>query len=86
MDLKWTKRFYLTGGAIRIGRAISKELSKHGVNVAINYNNSGDQAEQLKRNHPKQRKRLNYLRPTSATFMVPELFAKVKQSFWTMIF
>lgn len=41
MDLKG-KNALVTGGAIRIGRAISKELSKHGVNVAINYNRSGD--------------------------------------------
>ena len=42
-----TNRFALvTGGGVRVGRAISEGLAEHGLNVAIHYNGSADAAEQ----------------------------------------
>ncbi|NLZ26895.1 MAG: SDR family oxidoreductase [Chloroflexi bacterium] len=81
MDLNGQNAF-ITGGAIRIGRAISKELSKHGVNVAINYNNSGDQAEQLRQEIIQNGVKVELFKADiSDIHGLPELFAKVKQSF-----
>ncbi len=46
MDIK--KRVALvTGGAKRVGRAISYELAKHGAKVAVNYKNSQKEADEL---------------------------------------
>ena len=81
MDLNGQNAF-ITGGAIRIGRAISKELSKHGVNVAINFNNSGDQAEQLRQEIIQNGVKVELFKADiSDIHGLPELFAKVKQSF-----
>lgn len=81
MDLNGQNAF-ITGGAIRIGRAISKELSKHGVNVAINYNNSGDQAEQLRQEIIQNGVKVELFKANiSDIHGLPDLFAKVKQSF-----
>lgn len=35
----------ITGGAIRVGRAITLMLARMGANVVVNYNTSGDQAQ-----------------------------------------
>lgn len=39
MEIKG-KNALVTGGAIRIGKAISSELAKHGVNIALHYHSS----------------------------------------------
>ncbi len=81
MDLNGQNAF-ITGGAIRIGRAISKELSKHGVNVALNYKNSSDQAEQLMQEIIQNGVKVELFKADiSDIHGLPELFAKVKQSF-----
>ena len=81
MDLKG-KNALVTGGAIRIGRAISKELSKHGVNVAINYNRSGDQAEQLQQEISQNGVKVALFKADiSDIHGLPEFFEQVKQSF-----
>ncbi|AUD79581.1 short-chain dehydrogenase [Kangiella profundi] len=36
----------VTGGAIRVGRAIALELAKHGYAIALHYNHSAESAEQ----------------------------------------
>jgi NAD(P)-dependent dehydrogenase (short-subunit alcohol dehydrogenase family) len=38
----------VTGGAVRLGRAITRELAVQGANVFIHYNRSSDSAESLK--------------------------------------
>src|SRR5579871_3633350 len=45
MELKG-KVALVTGGAVRLGRAISLALAAKGMKVAINYNSSANQAEQ----------------------------------------
>lgn len=47
MDLKG-KTALVTGGAIRIGKAIATALAHRGVNLALVYNRSEDAAQQLK--------------------------------------
>ena len=42
--LKEEKTALVTGGARRLGRAISKELATSGYNIIIHYNNSEDDA------------------------------------------
>ncbi len=39
----------VTGGAVRIGRAISESLAEHGVDVCVHYRNSEREAKELKR-------------------------------------
>jgi pteridine reductase len=42
-----TDRFALvTGGGVRVGRAISEGLAEHGLHVAVHYNSSADAAEE----------------------------------------
>ncbi len=42
-----TDRFALvTGGGVRVGRAISEGLAEHGMHVAVHYNSSADAAQQ----------------------------------------
>jgi|LSQX01.3.fsa_nt_gb glucose 1-dehydrogenase len=41
------KTALITGGAIRIGKAISTELANHGVNIAMHYHRSKSEAMQL---------------------------------------
>lgn len=48
MDLNG-KTALVTGGAVRIGRAISERLAAAGAEVCIHYNRSRDEAESLKR-------------------------------------
>jgi 3-oxoacyl-[acyl-carrier protein] reductase/pteridine reductase len=45
MDIQG-KTALITGGAIRVGRAITLELARAGANVAINYYRDADEAEQ----------------------------------------
>lgn len=42
------KTALVTGGAIRIGKAVATALAKRGVNLALVYNRSGESAHQLK--------------------------------------
>jgi pteridine reductase len=42
------KQAIITGGAIRVGRAISEALAKMGFETLIIYNNSSDEAEELR--------------------------------------
>ena len=39
------KTALITGGAVRVGKAITLALARSGANVVINYNRSGDEAE-----------------------------------------
>jgi len=48
MDLRG-KTALVTGGAIRIGRAICESLAERGADVVIHYNRSAAEAEQLKK-------------------------------------
>ncbi len=48
MDLK-RKRVLVTGGAVRIGRAICTMLAKQGADICIHYNRSYDAAQELQR-------------------------------------
>ena len=47
-SLKEEKTALITGGAKRLGRAISKDLARSGYNVIIHYNNSEDDAFSLR--------------------------------------
>lgn len=47
-SLKQEKTALITGGAKRLGRAISKDLARSGYNVIIHYNNSEDDAFSLR--------------------------------------
>lgn len=46
MDLR-SRRALVTGGAVRIGRAVCERLAESGCDVAVHYRRSGDEAEQL---------------------------------------
>ena len=46
MDIKG-KRALVTGGAVRIGRAITEQLQAEGAEVVVHYRNSGDDAAAL---------------------------------------
>lgn len=46
MDMK-NKVALVTGGAKRVGRAISLELAEHGANLVINYNSSKKEADEV---------------------------------------
>jgi NAD(P)-dependent dehydrogenase (short-subunit alcohol dehydrogenase family) len=48
MDLRG-KTAFVTGGAIRIGRAICEKMAERGADVVIHYNRSATEAEQLKK-------------------------------------
>jgi NAD(P)-dependent dehydrogenase (short-subunit alcohol dehydrogenase family) len=40
------KTALVTGGAVRVGRALTLALAQHGANVVVHYNSSADQAEE----------------------------------------
>ena len=46
-------KIIITGGATRIGAAISRKLSGPGVEIVIHYNESKSNAENLRRNYQK---------------------------------
>ncbi|MCB8873851.1 SDR family oxidoreductase [Acidisoma silvae] len=49
IDPRIPRAALITGGAKRLGRAVTEALAASGFSVAIHYNSSGDEAEQLAR-------------------------------------
>lgn len=76
------KAALVTGGAIRIGKAISTELAKHGVNIALNYNRSVEEALQLKQDLSANGVKVELFKADISDInSLPELFKKVNETF-----
>lgn len=81
MELKG-KTALVTGGAIRIGKAIATELAKHGVNLALVYNRSAEAAESLKETLSQYDVTIGLFRADlNEATSIPTLFKSVADSF-----
>jgi len=76
LDLK-DKVVLITGGAVRVGRAISVELLEAGANVFCHYYRSEDEARELKKEYPLVNLLKGDLREISTTsYLVKEVLEK----------
>ena len=81
MEIKG-KNALVTGGAIRIGKAISSELAKHGVNIALHYHSSVDSAIALKPELESEGIRVGlFQQDLSETEALPAFFSHIIETF-----